>query len=130
MNYIIEARKLRPIIETAVQSLSDDVAVQSAILYPTWAAAIKYEVAYRVLYKDTLYRCLTVHISQEGWTPDVSPSLWAKVLVVDDTVLPWEQPESTNPYMKGDEVVHNDKTWISDIDNNVWEPGVYGWTEK
>ena len=21
------------------------------------------------------------------------------------------------------------KTWISDIDNNVWEPGVYGWTE-
>ena len=38
----------------------------------------------------------------------------------------WEQPESTNPYMKGDKVKHNDKTWVSDIDNNVWEPGVYG----
>ena len=21
------------------------------------------------------------------------------------------------------------KTWVSDVDNNVWEPGVYGWVE-
>lgn len=21
------------------------------------------------------------------------------------------------------------KYWTSDVDNNVWEPGVYGWTE-
>ena len=21
------------------------------------------------------------------------------------------------------------KTWVSDIDNNVWEPGLHGWTE-
>ena len=41
--------------------------------------------------------------------------------------LPWEQPESTNPYMKGDKVTHAGKTWVSTIDNNVWEPGVYGW---
>lgn len=29
----------------------------------------------------------------------------------------------------GDKVSHNDKHWISDVDSNVWEPGVYGWTE-
>ena len=44
-------------------------------------------------------------------------------------VLPWEQPESTNPYMTGDRVTHNGKTWQSTVDNNVWEPGVYGWIE-
>ena len=42
---------------------------------------------------------------------------------------PWEQPESTNPYMKGDKVTHAGRTWVSTIDNNVWEPGVYGWEE-
>lgn len=30
---------------------------------------------------------------------------------------------------KGDKVMHNGKTWQSTTDNNVWEPGVYGWEE-
>lgn len=38
-----------------------------------------------------------------------------------------EQPDSTNPYSNGDKATHNGKTWTSDLDNNVWEPGVYGW---
>ena len=55
-------------------------------------------------------------------------SLWAKVLTSDTgEPLPWEQPESTNPYMQGDKVTHGGKTWVSAFDNNVWEPGVYGW---
>ena len=29
--------------------------------------------------------------------------------------------------MKGDRVTHGGRTWVSTIDNNVWEPGVYGW---
>ena len=50
-------------------------------------------------------------------------------LISTGAPLPWEQPESTNPYMKGDKVTHAGKTWVSTIDNNVWEPGVYGWEE-
>lgn len=42
----------------------------------------------------------------------------------------WAQPGSTNPYMLGDKVRHNGKIWMSTIDNNVWEPGVYGWAEE
>lgn len=30
-------------------------------------------------------------------------------------------------YMRGDKVTHGGKTWVSTCDNNVWEPGVYGW---
>ena len=26
-------------------------------------------------------------------------------------------------------ILVNGKTWVSLADNNVWEPGVYGWTE-
>lgn len=62
--------------------------------------------------------------------PTDAPSLFAKVLIPDtDTIPEWEQPNSTNPYAKGDKVTHNGKTWISTADGNVWEPGVYGWEE-
>lgn len=46
-----------------------------------------------------------------------------------DEVAEWVQPDSTNPYMTGDRVLHNGSTWESTVDNNVWEPGVYGWAE-
>lgn len=42
---------------------------------------------------------------QETWTPTVAPSLFAKVLIPDENVIPkWEQPDSTNPYMTEDKV--------------------------
>ena len=41
----------------------------------------------------------------------------------------WEQPDSTNPYMRGNRVMHGGKMWESDVENNVWEPGIYGWHE-
>ena len=79
-------------------------------------------------YEGTLYKCLTAHTSQPAWTPPDAPSLWAKVVTSETgEPLPWQQPDNTNPYMKGDKVTHGGKTWVSAIDNNVWEPGVYGW---
>lgn len=63
------------------------------------------------------------------------PFAFAKVLVPTDesgqqtSVDEWEQPDSTNPYMKGNKASHNGKVWESDYDNNVWEPGVFGWHE-
>lgn len=130
MSYVEEALKLRPLIEKAVQSLADTDALEAVTLYPHWAAGIEYTAGMRVQYDGVLYTTLIAHTSQADWTPAAAPSLFAKVLIPDETVIPaWEQPESTNPYMAGDKVTHNGKTWVSDIDNNVWEPGVYGWTE-
>ncbi len=85
-------------------------------------------VVRRVRYEETLYKCLGDHTAQPSWTPPDAPSLWVKVVTSDTGVpLPWQQPDNTNPYMKGDKVTHKGKTWVSAIDNNVWEPGVYGW---
>ena len=109
---------------------TDEMSLQVPNLYPAWKIENTYEVGERVLYNDILYKVLQAHTSQETWTPDVSASLFAKVLIPDDNVIPeWEQPDSTNPYMIGDKVTHNGKTWTSTVDNNVWEPGVYGWKE-
>lgn len=109
---------------------TDEQAIEVPVLYPEWKAETAYEVGERITYNDVLYKVLTAHTSQADWTPDVAVSLFAKVLIVDENVISaWEQPDSTNPYMTGDKVSHNGKTWVSIVDNNVWEPGVYGWDE-
>lgn len=134
MTLVEKARELRKILEKAMteaQSLTDAEAITATCLYPRWSAGgVAYAKGQRVQYENTLYTVLQAHTSQATWTPTAAPSLFAKVLIPDPTVVPeWEQPESTNPYSKGDKVAHNGKTWVSDIDGNVWEPGVYGWTE-
>ena len=134
MTLIEKARELRKILEKAMaatQSLTDAEAVAATCLYPKWNGnGVAYAKGQRVQDDGVLYTVLQAHTSQPGWKPTATPSLFAKVLIPDPTVIPeWEQPESTNPYSKGDKVAHNGKTWVSDIDGNVWEPGVYGWTE-
>lgn len=124
------AARLHKTIMAGISMVDDEQALEGKELFPCWDASTAYEAGSRVRYNDTLYKCLQAHTAQETWTPTVAPSLWAKVLTdPSGSILPWEQPESTNPYMTGDKVTHNGKTWVSDIDNNVWEPGVYGWSE-
>ncbi len=130
MDIVTRAIQLRAQIEELAETLDDAVAVDYVELFEAWTEGTMYSVNTRVRYGKTLYKCLQAHTSQAAWTPADAPSLWAKVLIPDPSVIPeWEQPESTNPYMKGDKVKHNGKTWESTVDNNVWEPGVYGWDE-
>ena len=125
-----EAKAIIDALVTLRNSATDEQALKASALYPKWKVGIAYQKDERVLYNDILYKVLTGHTSQADWTPDAAPSLFAKVLIPDKNVIPeWEQPESTNPYGKGDKVTHNGKTWRSTIDGNVWEPGVYGWEE-
>lgn len=124
------AMKLRPIIEVAMESVDDATALEAPELFPCWKESIAYTAGQRMRYGDVLYKVLQDHTSQAGWNPIAAPSLFAKVLIPDENTIPaWEQPDSTNPYMKGDKVTYNGKTWVSEIDNNVWAPGVYGWME-
>lgn len=127
------AQKLRPYIEKAALSLSDEDALEAINLFPNWSGnGIAYKVDDRVKYEDILYKCLQAHTSQNGWTPTAAASLWAKVLIPDENTIPeWEQPDSTNPYMKGDKVMFENKIYESLIDNNIWSPAAYpaGWKE-
>ena len=109
---------------------ADEQAIDAAAVYPTWREGVAYVTGERVRYNEILYKILQDHTSQTTWTPESAPSLFAKVLISDPETIPeWTQPDSTNPYQTGDKVTHNGATWISTIDNNVWEPGVYGWTK-
>ena len=111
-------------------TIEDETALRMVEYYPALDAA-SYAAGDRIQYNGKLYKCLQAHTAQADWNPVDAPSLWAEVLAGQDgtAIGEWVQPDSTNPYMTGDKVTHNGKTYESEVDNNVWEPGVYGWVE-
>lgn len=118
--------------QTKLRSISDGAALKMTELFPHWNGNSKeYVKDDKVLYDGVLYKVLQNHTSQEGWAPTSAPSLFAKVLTSEGEILDWEQPSSTNPYMKGDKVKFKGKIYESVIDNNVWSPEAYpqGWKE-
>lgn len=125
---LARAIELRAIIEEAMSKEDDSVVLETPQLLPEWKAGIAYKTGKKIQYGGIVWKVLQDHTSQEDWEPGVAPSLFAEVLIPDPDVIPeWKQPDSTNSYMSGDKVTHNGSTWVSTIDNNVWEPGVYGW---
>lgn len=110
--------------------LTDEQAETVPDAFPAWAAGIAYAVGVRVRYDGALYRCVQAHTSQEDWTPDATPALWARIGDPGDEWPEWVQPTGAqDAYAMGAKVSHNGSHWTSDVDANVWEPGVYGWTE-
>lgn len=125
-----EALKWRKQIENAAKHLPDEEAIESVELFPAWEENTAYILDERVRYNHLLYKCITEHTSQSTWTPDAAPSLWARVAEPEEWPE-WIQPiGAETAYHIGDKVSHNGKHWISIVDNNVWEPGVYGWDES
>lgn len=109
-------------------TVDDETALTGKELYPVWSENISVSVNDRYQYNDKLYKCVQAHTTQADWTPDKTPALWVEVSL--DEFPEWKQPAGAHDaYAKGDKVKHNGKKWESTADANVWEPGVYGWSE-
>lgn len=109
--------------------LTDEQAETVPNAYPEWASDVSYKVGDRRRYDNRLYRCVQAHTSQAGWEPPNVPALWVRTSH-DGEIPEWVQPTGAHDaYAQGDKVKHVGKVWESDIDANVYEPGVYGWTE-
>lgn len=125
--------QLRDLIHQIAIYLPDKDAINGIELFPIWKVGEEYTVEKRVRYNNKLYRCEQPHTSQLTWNPEVAPALWTEV-APPDKILVWKQPTGAqDSYNKNDKVYYPNEDgdiWISDIDNNVWEPGVYGWKKE
>lgn len=125
-----KARQLRPLIEKAAVSLDDADALEAVELFKTWYSGISYLADERVQYNGKLYRCVQSHTSQADWEPNRTPALWTEVAKPGEIPV-WKQPTGAqDAYMTGDKVHYptaDDPVYVSTVDNNVWEPAVYGW---
>ena len=124
--------KLRELIRKAAESLSDTDALDGVELFPPWQTDTDYVRGQRIRYGDLLYRLIPeTHHSQADWTPDLVPAVWARIDDPTEEWPEWRQPlGSEDAYPAGAKVSHNEKHWTSDLNANIWEPGVYGWTES
>ena len=68
------------VAQIQAQALPDTQAITVKAIYPAWSPDnVQYEVDYKVLHEDILYKCISAHTSQESWAPGVVPSLWTAV---------------------------------------------------
>lgn len=127
-----EAADFRAKVDTLLINLTDEQALENAILFPQWNANVDYKMNQRIRYNGVLYIVLQDHTSQKDWLPSAANTLYAKLIreTENGSIPEWTQPDSTNAFMTGDQVMHNGILYTSTADNNVWEPGTTGapWT--
>ena len=74
--WTVEALRMKPFYQKGAQHLDDAEALEVKGIYDEWEAGIDVKVHEKRTYGNRLYRCITAHTTQAGWTPDASPSLW------------------------------------------------------
>lgn len=114
--------------------IDDVTASEHRGLFIQWISGVDYNVGDLRLFGEgedqKLYRCVQAHTSQEGWEPNVAVSLWSATSDPTEEWPQWSQPIGAHDvYAVGAKVSHNDLHWVSIVDNNVWEPGSYGWEQ-
>lgn len=128
--------QLKEMLVMSRPAVSDEFALKTIDMFPKWEDVIGVALTQgdidkgydRYQHKGKLYQFIQPHTPQSDWTPDITPALWKEVSL--EEWPEWVQPAGAHDaYAKGAKVTHNGKKWISTADNNVWEPGVYGWNE-
>ena len=130
--YIKGEAEIKAAAHTAQRYVPDEVAfAQPRILFENWSGDGEDYIAGDIrMHGGDIYRCISAHTSQPDWAPDAAVSLWVRIADPAEAWPEWIQPVGGHDaYGIGAQVSHNGKHWASDVDGNVWEPGVYGWSE-
>ena len=121
-------------VKMAEQGEIDEVtASEHANMFLAWQENMQCKAGMFLQHEGRLYRVLQDHTSQADWLPDLTAALYKAIGFNEEGIPYWSQPISQqDSYMKDAEVVNPDdgSVWVSDLDYNVWKPGVYGWHLK
>ena len=108
--------------------MTDEEALEHKAALLPWRAGCEYREGDRFTHQGEYYKVLQAHISQAEWLPTDAPSLYVKVSDPAEEWPEWVQPlGATDAYPKGAKVTFNGQKWMSTVDNNAWQPGIYGW---
>lgn len=136
MNQRQAMEQLRRAIQMFAATLTEEKALEVALIYDPWKAGKTYEAGEFFTYGENavgdpqLYKVNQAHTSQEDWTPDVTASLYSPIGLDDSGYPVWTQPTGAHDaYNKGDVVNYNGALYESLIDGNTYSPEAYpaGW---
>jgi len=116
-----EAEVLKDKLAEIAEALPDDIAVEHPDLYPVWMEGMALKANDRIQHDGGLYRVQQAHTAEHP--PSVNTAALYTRIQSPGAVQAWVQGQS---YAKDVQVTHGGKTWISMVDNNVWEPGAAG----
>lgn len=126
--YMEEAKELRKAIDTFAENQTDEALLDNKVAFSLWRSGVQVVRKQILRFNDDLYRVNQSHTTQDDWTPDIAPALYTKISL--EEYPEWVQPTGAHDaYNAGDKCSHNGKHWASNLDGNVWEPGIYGWSE-
>lgn len=117
-------------VKMAQDGTLDDVTIsEHPSMFPTWTKNWTGKVGTILMDEGKLYRSIhdIANVAQNT-KPSETPSMWTAISDPTQEYPEWIQPIGAHDaYLKGDKVSHNNIHYVSTVDNNVWEPGVYGW---
>ena len=134
MNRLQAAEQFRKALQMFAASLSEEKAMEVATIYDPWAEGKAYAVGDFLTYGENsvgdpqLYKVVQAHVSQADWKPDAVASLYVAIGLDEQGCPVWSQLTGAHDaYNKGDIVCYDDVLWVSEVDGNVWKPGLSGW---
>jgi len=127
--YMQKAEEIRKAINKFAENQTDETLIDNKSAFRLWNGnGLEVKAGEIYLYNDELYRVVQNHTTQNDWTPDKTPALYTKISV--EEFPQWVQPAGAHDaYKLGAKCSHKGKHWINTYDNNIYEPGVYGWDE-
>ncbi len=130
---IDESKGVTTIVFTALaqnETLDDVTITEHADIFPKWDENWTGKKGTILRDGDRLYRSIHDVGKGQNVKPSDNPSMWTPIGNPQDEFPDWSQPLGAHDaYALGAKVTHNKKKWVSTEENNIWEPGVYGWQE-
>lgn len=74
-------------IKNLRETLTDEEALDYIVLYHDWTVGENLSVGDRIEYEDKLYKVVQAHTTQESWTPNLTPSLFEPIDIVNEGTL-------------------------------------------
>lgn len=138
MGRLQQAAEMRRALQLFLAKLDPDTELDSMLevptMFPAWEVGKLYAERDVFAYGENgvgdpqLWQVLQEHVSSEHYAPGAATSLYKAIGVTEEGYPEWVQPlGATDAYSAGDVVSHNGQLYVSTVDANVWEPGIYGW---
>lgn len=122
---------LKKLLQDKISAIPEEEVLEYRSLFKPYRIGESLQLDEKIYYplNDKLYKVIQAHTTQLDWLPDQTPALYLEI--APPGVIPdWKQPTGAHDaYQTGDKVKHNGSTWESNVNGNVWEPGVYGWNQ-
>ena len=94
--------------------IAEEMALKYVALYPNWKIGKELSVGERIEYEGKLYKVVQAHTTQESWKPNLTPSLFEPIDVVNEGTL-------ANPIIAAVGMCYlKDRYYLDESDGNTY----------